>query len=129
MLFSFLLSDPIAQEYLKLSGNENENQGILSGGGRSVPSKRVLELRNRLIKFMENHIYPMENEFYNARRPHTSPMASLSPPSCSFSSRNDIIPATFTLEAYSILLQLNKIYIYEYNIYRHIVIIFLKTRD
>uniref|UniRef100_A0A2N9HFG9 Aminoglycoside phosphotransferase domain-containing protein n=1 Tax=Fagus sylvatica TaxID=28930 RepID=A0A2N9HFG9_FAGSY len=57
-------SDPIAQEYLKLSGNENENQGILSGGGRFVPSKRVLELRNRLIKFMEDHIYPMENEFY-----------------------------------------------------------------
>jgi hypothetical protein len=24
----------------------------------------VLELRNRLIKFMEDHIYPMENEFY-----------------------------------------------------------------
>ena len=64
MLFSFLLSDPIAQEYLKLSGNENENQGVLSGGGRFVPSKRVLELRNRLIKFMEDHIYPMENEFY-----------------------------------------------------------------
>ena len=49
---------------MKLSGNENENQGILSGGGRFVPSKRVLELRNRLIKFMEDHIYPMENEFY-----------------------------------------------------------------
>jgi acyl-CoA dehydrogenase len=24
----------------------------------------VLELRNRLIKFMEDRIYPMENEFY-----------------------------------------------------------------
>lgn len=36
----------------------------LSGTGRFVPSKKVVELRNKLIKFMENHIYPMENEFY-----------------------------------------------------------------
>lgn len=49
---------------MKLSGNENENQGLSSGVGRFVPSKRVQELRNRLIKFMEDHIYPMESEFY-----------------------------------------------------------------
>lgn len=49
---------------MKLSGNENENHGLSSGVGRFVPSKRVLELRNRLIKFMEDHIYPMESEFY-----------------------------------------------------------------
>lgn len=36
----------------------------LSGSGRFVPSKKVVELRNKLIKFMEDHIYPMENEFY-----------------------------------------------------------------
>ena len=29
-----------------------------------VPSQKVLVLRNKLIKFMEEHIYPMENEFY-----------------------------------------------------------------
>ncbi|XP_075655544.1 putative acyl-CoA dehydrogenase IBR3 [Castanea sativa] len=57
-------SVPIAKQYLKLSGNENENQGLSSGVGRFVPSKRVQELRNRLIKFMEDHIYPMESEFY-----------------------------------------------------------------
>ena len=49
---------------MKLFGNENENQGLSSGVGRFVPSKRVQELRNRLIKFMEDHIYPMESEFY-----------------------------------------------------------------
>ncbi|XP_059457105.1 probable acyl-CoA dehydrogenase IBR3 [Corylus avellana] len=57
-------SDPIAQDYLKLSGNENKDQGLSNGEGRFVPCKRVLELRNRLIKFMEDRIYPMENEFY-----------------------------------------------------------------
>ncbi|KAG7995964.1 hypothetical protein I3843_01G136800 [Carya illinoinensis] len=56
-------SVPIPQDYLKLSGNENKDQGISNGGGRFVPSKKVLELRNRLIKFMDDHIYPMENEF------------------------------------------------------------------
>ncbi|KAG1338726.1 putative acyl-CoA dehydrogenase IBR3 [Cocos nucifera] len=32
--------------------------------GKFVPSKKVLELCNKLLMFMENHIYPMENEFY-----------------------------------------------------------------
>ena len=35
-----------------------------NASGRFVPSKRVLTLRNKLIKFVEDHIYPMENEFY-----------------------------------------------------------------
>ncbi|XP_065863699.1 probable acyl-CoA dehydrogenase IBR3 isoform X2 [Euphorbia lathyris] len=37
---------------------------ILEESGRFVPSKKVLELRKKLIKFMEDHIYPLENEFY-----------------------------------------------------------------
>uniref|UniRef100_A0A2P2LE15 Uncharacterized protein MANES_03G198800 n=2 Tax=Rhizophora mucronata TaxID=61149 RepID=A0A2P2LE15_RHIMU len=32
--------------------------------GKFVPSKKVVELRDRLIKFMEDHIQLMENEFY-----------------------------------------------------------------
>ncbi|KAJ7955141.1 acyl-CoA dehydrogenase-related [Quillaja saponaria] len=55
-------SDPNAQDYLKQFGNVSENEDLLNGG-KFVPSKKILELRNRLIKFMEDHIYPMENEF------------------------------------------------------------------
>ncbi|XP_010259475.1 PREDICTED: probable acyl-CoA dehydrogenase IBR3 [Nelumbo nucifera] len=51
-------------DYLKQYGNESQNQGLITNGGKFVPSPKVLELRNRLIKFMEDHIYPMENEFY-----------------------------------------------------------------
>ncbi|PKI65056.1 hypothetical protein CRG98_014525 [Punica granatum] len=32
--------------------------------GKFGPSGKVLELINKLTKFMEDHIYPMENEFY-----------------------------------------------------------------
>ncbi|XVF38756.1 hypothetical protein REPUB_Repub20aG0129300 [Reevesia pubescens] len=42
-------------------GTENKVQEL--GSGRFVPSKKVQELRNRWIKFMEDHIYPMEDEF------------------------------------------------------------------
>ena len=35
----------------------------LSSGGKFIPSQKVLTLRKKLIKFMEEHIYPMENEF------------------------------------------------------------------
>lgn len=43
--------------------NGNDAQGH-SNQGKFVPSQKVLELRKKLIKFMEEHIYPMENEFY-----------------------------------------------------------------
>lgn len=43
--------------------SESEDQKTLSGGG-FVPTKKVVELRDRLIKFMEDYIYPMESEFY-----------------------------------------------------------------
>ncbi|KAL8128893.1 hypothetical protein V2J09_018048 [Rumex salicifolius] len=32
--------------------------------GKYDPRNQVMELRNRLIKFIEEHIYPRENEFY-----------------------------------------------------------------
>lgn len=32
--------------------------------GRFVPNEKVLILKNKLLKFMEDHIYPLENEFY-----------------------------------------------------------------
>lgn len=47
-----------------VSGAFSTQDEAFSGTARFVPSKKVLELRNKLIKFMENHIYPMENEFY-----------------------------------------------------------------
>lgn len=41
-----------------------ESGGTLhSSGGRFVPSQKVQDLRDRLIKFIEDHIYPMEHEF------------------------------------------------------------------
>ncbi|KAI8003570.1 putative acyl-CoA dehydrogenase IBR3 [Camellia lanceoleosa] len=52
------------QVHLEQLGNESENQDLLKETGRFVPSKKVQELRKRLIKFMEDRIYPMENEFY-----------------------------------------------------------------
>ncbi|KAI4345386.1 hypothetical protein L6164_012514 [Bauhinia variegata] len=55
---SVLPQHPPSGDYLK----ESEMQG-LSKGGKLVPSEKVLKLRNKLIKFMEDHIYPMENEF------------------------------------------------------------------
>lgn len=39
-------------------------ESLVDGSGRFVPNRKVLELRQKLIKFMETHIYPMENEFY-----------------------------------------------------------------
>ncbi|KAI8004858.1 putative acyl-CoA dehydrogenase IBR3 [Camellia lanceoleosa] len=57
-------SDATVQVHLEQLGNESENQDLLKETGRFVPSKKVQELRKRLIKFMEDRIYPMENEFY-----------------------------------------------------------------
>ncbi|KAL4380962.1 hypothetical protein HN51_004389 [Arachis hypogaea] len=55
-------SDVNAQTHSKELVEGNDMQG-LSSGGKFVPSQKVLTLRNKLIKFMEEHIYPMENEF------------------------------------------------------------------
>lgn len=54
-----MYSDPSTQDYLGSADN-----GPSEEGGKFVPSKKVLQLKNRLVKFMEDHIYPMENEFY-----------------------------------------------------------------
>ncbi|XP_047164617.1 probable acyl-CoA dehydrogenase IBR3 isoform X2 [Vigna umbellata] len=56
-------SDANGREYSKEFVNGNDAQGR-SNQGKFVPSQKVLELRKKLIKFMEEHIYPMENEFY-----------------------------------------------------------------
>ncbi|XP_027339424.1 probable acyl-CoA dehydrogenase IBR3 isoform X1 [Abrus precatorius] len=56
-------SDANARHYSKELVNGNDMQG-LSNQGKFVPSQKVLVLRNKLIKFMEEHIYPLENEFF-----------------------------------------------------------------
>ncbi|KAG8372927.1 hypothetical protein BUALT_Bualt12G0118000 [Buddleja alternifolia] len=50
----------IPRDHVQRLGQESRD----SLQGRFVPSLKVQELRNRLIKFMEDHIYPMEVEFY-----------------------------------------------------------------
>lgn len=52
----------VRQDILETSGNASKDQAY-SETGKFVPSKKVLELKSKLIKFMEDHIYPMENEF------------------------------------------------------------------
>lgn len=43
---------------------KESKDGPYLSGGKYVPNQKVQDLRDRLIKFMEDHIYPMENEFY-----------------------------------------------------------------
>ena len=40
------------------------NKPSAVANGKFVPSQKVVELRDKLLRFMENHIYPMEGEFY-----------------------------------------------------------------
>ncbi|XP_022979708.1 probable acyl-CoA dehydrogenase IBR3 [Cucurbita maxima] len=59
--------DSIVQVDSQYTGKENEEWSVkkqTNNGGKFVPNKKVMQLRNKLIKFMEDHIYPMENEFY-----------------------------------------------------------------
>lgn len=44
-------------------GKESKDS-LHSSGGKFVPNQKVQQLRNKLIKFMEDHIYPLETEFY-----------------------------------------------------------------
>lgn len=53
----------VKRDNIEQYGNASEDP-VSSGVGKFVPSKTVIELRNKLIKFMEDHIYPVENEFY-----------------------------------------------------------------
>ncbi|CAA6654334.1 unnamed protein product [Spirodela intermedia] len=43
---------------------ESRSQSSSKGSGNFVPTQKVLELRDKLLLFMEKHIYPMESEFY-----------------------------------------------------------------
>lgn len=51
----------VSQEYLKRDQRYAHPQ---SEQGNFIPSKKVLYLREKLTKFIEENIYPMENEFY-----------------------------------------------------------------
>lgn len=46
--------------------SHREEQGLTFGKnqGKFVPSEKVMQLRKKLMKFIEDHIYPMEGEFY-----------------------------------------------------------------
>jgi acyl-CoA dehydrogenase len=43
---------------------EEESSTSEKNQGKFVPSEKVMQLRKKLIKFIEDHIYPMEGEFY-----------------------------------------------------------------
>ncbi|MCL7022889.1 hypothetical protein MKW94_025661 [Papaver nudicaule] len=47
----------------KQSAAESEGLDLSKDSGKFVPSRKILELRNKLLKFMENRIYPMESKF------------------------------------------------------------------
>nr|GMD33261.1 probable acyl-CoA dehydrogenase IBR3 [Ipomoea batatas] len=53
----------IASDGMQQSGHESQNL-VFPVGAKFVPNKKIQDLRDRLIKFMEHHIYPRENEFY-----------------------------------------------------------------
>ncbi|XP_052207246.1 probable acyl-CoA dehydrogenase IBR3 isoform X2 [Diospyros lotus] len=57
-------SSSAVQGRIEELGNEVESQDLSHEMRKFVPSKKVQEFRIRLIKFMEDHVYPMENEFY-----------------------------------------------------------------
>lgn len=67
MFCSFYYSNPVSRDSRQY-GTENKAQGLPEGSGRFVPSKMIQELRNKLIQFMEVHIYPLENEFNKLAR-------------------------------------------------------------
>lgn len=49
---------------MKLLGNDSKGIHLPKEGGKFIPNKKILELRERLINFMEDHIYPAEHTFY-----------------------------------------------------------------
>ncbi|KAH9613321.1 hypothetical protein KSS87_015576 [Heliosperma pusillum] len=56
---------PSVPDPIQGHGNQHNDVDFLKQSGKFVSSGKVMELRNKLIKFMDDHIYPMENEFYN----------------------------------------------------------------
>ncbi|XP_021721549.1 probable acyl-CoA dehydrogenase IBR3 [Chenopodium quinoa] len=57
-------SGPFSSDHVQNYGNQREIPNTLEEGGKYSLSGRVIELRSKLIRFMEDHIYPMEDEFY-----------------------------------------------------------------
>ncbi|CAN0877371.1 Probable acyl-CoA dehydrogenase IBR3 [Linum grandiflorum] len=50
------------------AAHKMKSQALITESGMLVPSRKVLELRMKLMKFMEDHIYPMETEFSKLAR-------------------------------------------------------------
>ncbi|XP_057539545.1 probable acyl-CoA dehydrogenase IBR3 [Amaranthus tricolor] len=59
-----LPSGTLSQDHTHKNDLRHGIPDSVKDGGKFVSSERVIAFRNKLIKFMENHIYPMENEFY-----------------------------------------------------------------
>lgn len=59
-----VLPERLLSDYIRKHGDQHEIPISSKEGGKYSYSERVVGLRNKLIKFMEDHIYPMENEFY-----------------------------------------------------------------
>ncbi|KAL4570346.1 hypothetical protein LXL04_025998 [Taraxacum kok-saghyz] len=52
------------RDYVSAITNNKNNQELEGGGGGGfVPNKKIKDLREKLIKFLEENIYPMEPEF------------------------------------------------------------------
>ncbi|KAJ0033938.1 hypothetical protein Pint_24468 [Pistacia integerrima] len=62
-LIDFALSFIARKSVLPEFPPSDVSKGFSEERGRFVPSERVKILRDKLIKFMEEHIYPMEREF------------------------------------------------------------------
>jgi acyl-CoA dehydrogenase len=45
-------------------GREQKGSTSAKDQGKFVPSEKVIQLQKKLMKFIEDHIYPMEGEFY-----------------------------------------------------------------
>uniref|UniRef100_A0A0E0AP87 Acyl-CoA dehydrogenase n=1 Tax=Oryza glumipatula TaxID=40148 RepID=A0A0E0AP87_9ORYZ len=58
---------------------QRKHEGSIStkDQGKFVPSEKVMQLRNKLMKFMEDYIYPMESEFY--KRAHSTSRWTIHP--------------------------------------------------
>ncbi|CAD6343436.1 unnamed protein product [Miscanthus lutarioriparius] len=53
-----------SQEHRGKNFREEESLTSEKNQGKFVPSEKVMQLQKKLIKFIEDHIYPMEGEFY-----------------------------------------------------------------
>lgn len=59
----FSLTETTREDHIRHFGSESQNQ-VTPTSGKFVPSQKVQDLRDKLIKFMEDHIYPRESKFY-----------------------------------------------------------------